>query len=196
MHLQHPFHRVQKWGGRFFVRSSLHEVGIKLELGHAGRRCPYHISGETLMEMEKEGEDDDDDDDDQGAEAEREEYTLRTESSPFRGTGRNGSMLTVVDMTGIHHLDVNWCGCENCPPRDQQLLAMGLYPASTLQPQTAFTFRVLDDYLLTNKECKTSAMSYYSRLRRVTDNAFPQRVPVRKSNNTSILGGDDNWITG
>ncbi|PCH37331.1 hypothetical protein WOLCODRAFT_158056 [Wolfiporia cocos MD-104 SS10] len=125
------------------------------------------------MEMEKE---EDDDDNDQGAEAEREEYTLHTESNPFRGTGRNGSMLTVMDMMGIHHLDVNWCGCENSPSCDQQLLAMGLYLASTLQPQTAFTFRVLDDYLLTNKECKTSAVSYYSWLRRVMDNAFPQWV--------------------
>ncbi|PCH41848.1 hypothetical protein WOLCODRAFT_73088, partial [Wolfiporia cocos MD-104 SS10] len=77
-----------------------------------------------------------------------------------------------------HHLDINWCGCENFPPHDQQLLAMGLYPASTLQPQTAFTFWVLDDYLLTNKECKMSAMSYYSRLCRVTDNAFPQWMTI------------------
>ncbi|PCH42791.1 hypothetical protein WOLCODRAFT_74097, partial [Wolfiporia cocos MD-104 SS10] len=90
-----------------------------------------------------------------------------------------GRMLTVMDMMGIHHLDINWCGCENSPPHDQQLLAMGLYPASTLQPQTAFTFRVLDDYLLTNKECKTSAMSYYSRLCWATDNAFPRWVPDR-----------------
>ncbi|PCH34515.1 hypothetical protein WOLCODRAFT_155163 [Wolfiporia cocos MD-104 SS10] len=134
------------------------------------RTVVYRVKGE---------EEEDDDDDDQGAEAEREEYTLRTESNPFRGTGQNGSMLTIMDMMGIHHLDINWCGCENSPPCDQQLLAMGLYPASTLQPQTAFTFRVLDDYLLTNKECKMSAMSYYSRLHRVTDNAFPQRVPDR-----------------
>ncbi|PCH39311.1 hypothetical protein WOLCODRAFT_85463, partial [Wolfiporia cocos MD-104 SS10] len=191
VHLQHPFHRVQKWGGWFFVRSSLREVGIKLELGHAGRRCPNHISGET---EENQGEDQED-------EMDWEEYTLSRTSSQFQGIGKNSSMLTIVDMTGIHHLvtdspfvihlDINWCGCDNCPPHDQQLLSMGLYPASTLQPQMEFTFRVLDDYLLTNKECKTSAMSYYSRLRRVMDNALPQQVPVHKLN--KLLRASRQW---
>ena len=62
--------------------------------------------------------------------------------------------------------------------RDLQLLEAGLYPTSISSPRTAFTFRVLDNFLLTNKECKTSAMAYYSKLRRVTNNAFPHTVLV------------------
>jgi hypothetical protein len=36
----------------------------------------------------------------------------------------------------------------------------------------------LDDYLLENLECKTSATHYYSKLRRITNFAFPNSIPV------------------
>ena len=46
------------------------------------------------------------------------------------------------------------------------------------KPQTAFTFNVLDEFLIDSLECKTSAFSFYSKLRRLTDNAFPDTLPV------------------
>ncbi len=93
---------------------------------------------------------------------------------------RYGSTLTmvVVDISGVHELPVVFCGCANAASRDIQLMHMGLYPATWRRPQTAFTFSVLDDFLLTNKECKTPALSYYSRLRRITSDTFPHMVPV------------------
>ncbi|PCH40606.1 hypothetical protein WOLCODRAFT_33338, partial [Wolfiporia cocos MD-104 SS10] len=87
-----------------------------------------------------------------------------------------GIMITVVDVTGVHHLDIIWCCCPVATSHDLQLLESGLYPASILDPMTAFTFRVLDNFLLAKKECKTSAVVYYSKLRRVTKNAFPYTV--------------------
>ncbi|KAG1887748.1 hypothetical protein F4604DRAFT_1674916 [Suillus subluteus] len=42
---------------------------------------------------------------------------------------------------------------------------------------TAFTFAVLDDFLLDNLECGTSAMNYYSKLRQITSSVFPHLVP-------------------
>lgn len=44
--------------------------------------------------------------------------------------------------------------------------------------KTVFTFGVLDDFVRDNLECGTSALNYYSKLRRVTSNAFPHLVPV------------------
>ncbi|KAG1766493.1 hypothetical protein EV702DRAFT_1204105 [Suillus placidus] len=41
---------------------------------------------------------------------------------------------------------------------------MSLFLASFTLPKTAFTFAVLDDFLLDNLECGTSAMNYYSKL--------------------------------
>ncbi|GBE82431.1 hypothetical protein SCP_0408150 [Sparassis crispa] len=55
---------------------------------------------------------------------------------------------------------------------------MGLYPGTVKDPHTAFTFAVLDDFLLENKECKTVALNYYSKLKWVTSNAFPGTVPI------------------
>ncbi len=92
---------------------------------------------------------------------------------------RSTLMMVIVDTSGVHELPVVFCACPNAPARDIQLLRMGLYPATWRRPQTAFTFRVLDDFLLTNKECKTPAYSYYSRLRRITSETFPHMVPVR-----------------
>ncbi len=39
-HNRLPFHRVQKWTGKYFMPSWLREVGIRLHLGHSGDLCP------------------------------------------------------------------------------------------------------------------------------------------------------------
>ncbi|EPS93861.1 hypothetical protein FOMPIDRAFT_1135374 [Fomitopsis schrenkii] len=87
--------------------------------------------------------------------------------------------MLIVDSTGVHELQVKWCGCPNAPAPTDQLLDSGLFPASQRVPRTCFTFRVLDDFMLNNLECKVTAMSYYRKLRRLTNPAFPHEVPVR-----------------
>ena len=89
-------------------------------------------------------------------------------------------MLHLVTYTtpGIHELPFSFCVCPNAPREDIQLLDLGYYPASKSRPKTVFTTHVLDDFLLTNKECKTPARNYYNKLRRVTNTAFPHMVPV------------------
>ena len=87
-------------------------------------------------------------------------------------------LLIMVDQSGIHHMGVKWCCCANFQPVNMQLFAMGLYPATIQKPRTCFTFAVLDDFRLTNLECKTAALNFYSLLRRRTNNACPDSVPV------------------
>jgi CxC2 like cysteine cluster associated with KDZ transposases len=88
------------------------------------------------------------------------------------------STLTVVDTTGIHQLSVHWCSCPNTSSPDQQLLHAELFSASYKMPKTAFTFKVLNHFHLDSMECKTSAQNFYSKLRRLTNNVFPDLVPV------------------
>ncbi|KAG1725161.1 uncharacterized protein EDB91DRAFT_1254899 [Suillus paluster] len=91
------------------------------------------------------------------------------------------------DDEGDHLTDGPWIPLVNDPQNnhadalspDMQLFEMGLFPASFTSPKTAFTFVVLDDFLLDNLECGTSAMNYYSKLRRVTSSVFPHLVPDR-----------------
>ena len=90
-------------------------------------------------------------------------------------------MIVVVDLEGIHELPFTFCTCLNAQREDIQLLDLGYYPASSQKPKTVFTARVLDDFLLSNKECKTSARNYFNKLRRSTNPAFPHMVPVSEN---------------
>ena len=88
-------------------------------------------------------------------------------------------MVTFVDRSGVHPIPVQFCKCSNASAADIQLFQMGFFPASfLLRPQTAFTFGVLNDFLIDNLECKTSAQSYYEKLRQLTSAIFPHLVPA------------------
>ena len=85
--------------------------------------------------------------------------------------------IAVVDVSGVHHLPVITCTCDDADPRiDVLYLGMDLFPASFERIQTAFTIDVLKDYRLSNLQCKTSAYQYYQKLRRLTCPAFPKAV--------------------
>ncbi|KAG2066573.1 hypothetical protein BDR04DRAFT_1029810, partial [Suillus decipiens] len=56
------------------------------------------------------------------------------------------------------------CHCPNAMSSDIQMFQHEFFPASFNRPKTAFTFRVLDDFLLDNLECSTLVMNYYSKL--------------------------------
>ena len=88
------------------------------------------------------------------------------------------SILVIVDVTGIHYVSLQKCPCSANTPLFHQLLDYGWYPATTDKPRTVFTFDVLDDFLIHNKECHTSISSYHARLRRATSEAFPHLVLV------------------
>ncbi|KAG1830510.1 hypothetical protein DFJ58DRAFT_719625 [Suillus subalutaceus] len=87
--------------------------------------------------------------------------------------------MVIIDKSGVHHLQVRCCDCPNAMSPDLQMFQHGFFPASFNKPKTLFTFRVLDDFLLDNLECGTSAMNYYSKLRRMTSSMFPHLVPDR-----------------
>ncbi|KAI9574133.1 hypothetical protein HD554DRAFT_2010421, partial [Boletus coccyginus] len=43
---------------------------------------------------------------------------------------------------------------------------------------TAFTFAILDEFLIEALECKTLASSFYQKLYRLTNNPFPDTLPM------------------
>jgi len=92
---------------------------------------------------------------------------------------KNGCpIMVIVDRSGIHYIGVRGCKCEDSKPLDQQMLDMAIYPGSQKRPQTGFSFTVLDDFLVDNRECKVSALRFYTKLRRITSNAFPSSAPA------------------
>ena len=91
---------------------------------------------------------------------------------------RDKRALVIIDVSGVHQLVVGWCCCQDAPDHATQLFEHDLFPASTSKPSTAFTFAVLKYFHVDAVECKTSASSFYSKLRRLTEYSSPQSVPV------------------
>ncbi|KAG2108071.1 uncharacterized protein F5147DRAFT_745887 [Suillus discolor] len=181
-HQRLPFHRVSQWTGSFFEESCLVKSGMVIWLGHGGNACPWDDDvGESALFTTGEGDSDDTDAKSILNEPNAEQSTKEAHDLP---TGmlfikNNKAMTTIVDKSGVHTHIVKYCTCPEADTADIQLFNMGLFPASFIEPKTAFTFDVLDDFLLDNLECGTSAMNYYSKLRRMTTSVFPHLVPDR-----------------
>ena len=99
-------------------------------------------------------------------------------SKPGRHNKEGRPIITVVDRSGVHEIGVSWCCCPGAPERDMQLMTAGLFPATFNNSKTAFTFCVLEDFHLDNLECKTTPSQFFSRLRRLTNDKFPNTVLV------------------
>ena len=100
-------------------------------------------------------------------------------SSQRTRTAPSGNLLlTMVNHTGVFSMEVLYCICPNAGSRDEQLLQAGLFPSSFKQIETAFTFSVMNDFLIDNLECKTTAQQYFSKLQSITNRMFPDKVLV------------------
>jgi hypothetical protein len=86
--------------------------------------------------------------------------------------------ICIADTQGVYHHKVRQCGCPAALPLHAQLFRMRLFPSSVEQPQTTFTFSLLEYFQIDALECKTSASNFFNKLRRLTDNWFPETVPV------------------
>ncbi|KAJ7791277.1 hypothetical protein B0H14DRAFT_3567333 [Mycena olivaceomarginata] len=143
IHRDNPLHRVECWGdGAFFETIDLKSLGLRIQLGHGHNgTCPG-----TLAKRARAGQ-----------------QVWRTRR--VRGT-------TSVSSTsnGIHEVGLDFCCCGLAEDHDVQLLRARLYPATTTNPVTAATFRVLRDFHLLSLEAKCSAHHFYNKLARQTNN--------------------------
>lgn len=169
LHSRDPFHRIERWTGTYYEPSWLWKVGLVLHLGHGGGRCPQALIEQPDLDLELDEESWCDLDDMSGP---------ADDTKPSESVHNGGRVMTVIHTSGVHHMPVIFCGCPGAPMEDLQLFRIGLYPATYKRCQTVFTFQLLDDYLLDNLECKTSATHYFSKLRRITNFAFPHSIPV------------------
>lgn len=80
--------------------------------------------------------------------------------------------FVVFDMNGIHHLQLEYCGCSKAAniERYQQLIRERWYPATFDRPRTAFTFDVLDTYHKLTLQGKLNLYDFYHGILHKTDN--------------------------
>jgi hypothetical protein len=186
-HASHPFHRIDHWTGSYFEPAWLFQVGLILHLGHHGQPCSSYFNASAPEGVTHDADHYDDDVDD-ATEGDGSNNIVK-ELKRFTGVYALGSKvfslpvdcheLTVIDVSGVHHIWVKWCNCPNSrQQQENHLLQMGLFPVSYKNIKSAFTFKVLDDARMSNLECKSSAYQYYQKLRRATSPLFPNAVEV------------------
>lgn len=159
-HLNSPFHRIRHFNGRYFERSDLDTLGIVIDLRPHTHDC--HAVSEHKEDLSKADSND-------------------PESSRNAASGQNRpakSNLIIVSSSGIFKRSVKWCKCANSPEPFVQLFRAKLFPASFTNPSSAFTFEVLDHFRVDALECKTAALNFINKLVRISNEAFPSRVPV------------------
>ncbi|KAF5332217.1 hypothetical protein D9611_008019 [Ephemerocybe angulata] len=82
-----------------------------------------------------------------------------------------GDDFVIIDIDGVHTLGVDYCGCGGSSKNQvDQLLERRLYPATTVNPKSAATFRVLEVFELLQYESKVSPYELYNTISRLTDN--------------------------
>lgn len=111
-------------------------------------------------------------------------------SVTYNGNSSSKSM-TLMDVNGIHLTKVMFCDCESpCKDCFDQLLEAQMLPATTMQPETAFTFECLEDFMQHSLTSKKSAQDYLWAKRRQTNPLAPHTVKVRASTTCILL----HWI--
>ncbi|KAJ7578939.1 hypothetical protein C8J56DRAFT_796992 [Mycena floridula] len=90
--------------------------------------------------------------------------------------------FTVVHTNGIHTVSLDFCQCyqgSTAGLEYQQLLRNEWFPATHLEPQTAATFRVIEQFHLLTLTGKVTPYDFYTSLQRLTDNTGCEKLPDR-----------------
>jgi hypothetical protein len=163
-HCTLPFHRIERWNGRCFLKTSLYDLGFAIRLGHGGCPCPVSCpvadEWEDVMDTEETPAPD------------------ATDNLPSAYSNSTQSKIVLVHSSGVYLHRITWCTCPGAPPKHIQLFQNQLFSSSITSPKTAFTFDVLDHFYLDAMECKTAAMSFFQKLQRLSNNTALSTVPV------------------
>ncbi|KAH9011266.1 hypothetical protein EDB85DRAFT_1847414, partial [Lactarius pseudohatsudake] len=188
-HRRSPFHRPLQWNLTHYTQVSLHSLGLSICLGHDGAPCPQTglESPESFGQLPTprgtpQPEDQSSRRDIPDMLFDVPEIPLESTdaaASRKRTTDSGNPLFTVVDQGGIFDMEVVFCICSELDNTDEQLLQAGLFPATFKQIETLFTFSVLEDFLVDNLECKTTAQQFYAKLQNMTSKMFPNNVPNR-----------------
>jgi CxC2 like cysteine cluster associated with KDZ transposases len=109
-------------------------------------------------------------------------------SKPGQNDKDGNPIITIINRSGIHEIGGRWCCCPNALKHNMQLMAAGLFPATFRNPKTVFIFQVLEEFHLDNLECKTTPSQFISHLRRLTNDEFPNTVPVGQASISADSG--------
>lgn len=103
-------------------------------------------------------------------------------------------ILTIIDFTGIHHINVRFCDCGIIGSSKYfvQMLRAGWWPASLRRPKTGFTVRLLELFHALTLQSKTNGYDFYRSIVRMTDGSglYEHRVRIPLPPNYFQLADD------
>lgn len=86
--------------------------------------------------------------------------------------------LVVIHTNGIHKVNVYFCGCQPGLKHRQQLMRFTWWPATSTDPKTCATFRVLRLFRHENLQGNMTAYDFYKALENMTDPWHLSQLPV------------------
>ncbi|KAH9957063.1 hypothetical protein BGW80DRAFT_1129202, partial [Lactifluus volemus] len=86
----------------------------------------------------------------------------------FRTQARGHKDFVVLDTNGIHLVNISFCGCLGAATHCDQLLEVGWWPSTPLEPQTAATMSALRSFHITNLQGHVSPTDFYRCLEQTT----------------------------
>ena len=89
--------------------------------------------------------------------------------------------FVIIDLHGVHDVALDYCGCERAEVKHVQLLRSRLFPATSVDPKTACTFRLLEFHHILHNQTKASGFEFYATLARRSNNTGTEEVKVNVS---------------
>jgi hypothetical protein len=178
-----PFHRVEHWSGDHFGAAWLCQAAVVIQLGHSGGCCP--AEGHTQNDSQLNADDEDDEDlDNVGMDESDDDWEDGDISFPAVNEQsvlpdlKDKDVVIVIDVSGVHKIQVLPCRCPNALTLEHQYLEMGFFPTSFLVIKSVVTFSTLEDQHLDNLECKTAVLKYWNKVQRKTAPVDWNKLPV------------------
>jgi hypothetical protein len=86
--------------------------------------------------------------------------------------------FVVIHVNGIHLLNLDFCTCSDSPTPHEQLLEVGWWPSTPLEPQSAASMAVLCSFHTWNLQGQISLTDFYRGLEQMTCDDGLSSVPV------------------
>jgi hypothetical protein len=87
----------------------------------------------------------------------------------------NTRSFTLGALTGLHEIQICYCGCPSEVEPALQLLRSHIFPCSETLPSSGFTFSLLRQFHFAATDAKVPAQAFYNVLVRQTNNTRPEQ---------------------
>ena len=95
---------------------------------------------------------------------------------PFRARAHQN--FVVIHVNGIHLINLDFCSCSNSPTPREQVLEIGWWPSTPLEPQSTASMTVLRSFHTLNLQGQISSTDFYRGLEQMTCGDGLSSVPV------------------